>query len=112
MFEKQHRLKRDTDFKYVYKKGESIFDSACGLKFEKNDLKISRFAVVVGTKVSKSAVKRNNLRRQYREIIKARIEDLPDGYDMVFLVGKDAIGLEFSEKEHKLIQVFKKAKLL
>jgi len=112
MFSKQHRLKRDRDFKRVYQKGASVFDAACGLKFEKNSLKVSRFAVVVGTKVSKSAVQRNRLRRQYREVIKAHMEKLPDGYDIVFLVGKDAMELEFFEKERRLLQVIKKAKLV
>lgn len=112
MLKKEHRLRRDKEFKRVFKNGKGVFDAACGVKFMKNDLDISRFAVVVGTKVSKSAVNRNRLRRQYREIIKNHLHEIKTGHDVVFLSGKKALELSFEEKEARLLGVLKKARLL
>ncbi len=88
------------------------FDSACGVKMVKNGLVISRFAIVVGTKVSKHAVDRNRVRRQYREILQAAIQELKPGYDVLLLTAKPALALDYQEKEKKLRSTLYRAKLL
>lgn len=112
MLPKEYRLRRDKEFKQVFKSGKSVFDAACGLKFQKNSMKNSRFAVVVGTKVSKSAVKRNRTRRQYQEIIRLKFDDISSGFDVILLVGKEALNLDYDSKEKKLLKVLKKAELI
>ncbi len=112
MLQDKSRLRRDKDFKRIFKHGKSVFDSACGAKFEKNGKELSRFAVVVSTKVHKSAVKRNKIRRQYQEIIRLNLENLKIGYDVVLLTSKPALDLNYHEKETRLLKVFKKAGLL
>lgn len=112
MFKQANRLKRDKDIKNVYSRGKSVFDSACGIKFLINTGSTSRFTIVTGIKVHKSAVKRNKVRRQYREIVKKHLEELKPGVDIVFLTSKKALDLDFNEKEQRLMTVFKKAGLL
>ena len=112
MFKQEHRLKREKDVELVFKKGKGVFDSACGVKFKENGQEVSRFAVVVGTKVHKSAVKRNKIRRQYREIMKRYLSDLKTGVDVVLLTSKGALELDFLEKEARLVKVLRKAGLL
>ena len=112
MLATQNRLKRDREFKNVFSKGKGVFDAACGIKFKKNDLDFSRFAVVVGIKVHKSAVKRNRVRRQYQEVIRLRLEEVKAGYDVVLLCGKGALELDYEKKEKNLLKVLKKAELL
>lgn len=112
MLAKENRLRRDKEFKQVFASGKSVFDSACGIKFSKNELGVSRFAVVVGTKVSKSAVKRNRVRRQYREIIRLKLDEIKEGYDVILLVGKESLEMEYEQKEKKLVKVLKKAELV
>lgn len=112
MFSKEHRLSHEKDVKAVVRNGRSVFDAVCGVKYKRNDLDVSRFAVVAGTKVHKSAVRRNRVRRQYREIIKAHMEELKTGYDVVLLTSKKALDLDYSEKEERLLGVLRKAKLL
>ena len=112
MFAQENRLKKDKDVQNVVKKGKSVFDYACGLKFKQNSLETSRFAVVVGLKVHKSAVKRNKVRRQYREIIKSFLPEMKNGFDVVLLTRKDCLDLDFFEKEERLRKVFRKSGLL
>lgn len=112
MLTKENRLRRDQDFKRVFSKGRSVFDGACGIKFEKNTLKNSRFAVVIGTKVSKSAVKRNRVRRQYQEILRLNLEKIIPGFDVILLCGPASLELEYEQKEARLMAVLKKARLI
>ena len=112
MLQKENRLRRDKDLKRVFEKGKSVFDEVCGVKVSKNGLDVSRFAVIAGTKVSKSAIKRNRVRRQYREILRLNLNQLKPGYDVVLLTSAKALDLEFHEKEDRLMGVLKKAKLL
>ena len=112
MLKQENRLRRDKDFQRVFKHGKSVFDEACGVKFEKNEYQDSRFAVVVGIKVSKSAVIRNKIRRQYQEIIRLNLKKLQPGFDVVCLTSKKAINLDYSEKEGRLLKTLSKAGLL
>lgn len=112
MFPTEHRLRKDTDVARVLKSKLGAFDTACGVKMAKNGLPTSRFSVVVGTKVSKSAVKRNVIRRQYREIIRLRLSDIAPGYDVLLLTSKPAMDLDYRQKEDRLVRVLRKAKLL
>lgn len=111
MFSKPYRLRKEKDILRTLK-GKSVFDAACGVKFKKNGTEQSRFAIVTGKKVHKSAVKRNRIRRQYSEILRLHLSDIAAGYDMVFLTSKQALDLTYQEKEERLLRVLKKAGLL
>lgn len=112
MFPAENRLRNDKDIARVLKSKAGAFDVICGVKMAKNNLTVSRFAIVVGTKVSKRAVKRNYLRRQYREIVMDKLAEITPGYDVLLLVSKSALELEYLEKENRLLRTLRKAKLL
>ncbi len=107
-----YRLRKDKDVERVLKSKRGVFDPICGVKFFPNGLPESRFAVVVGGKVSKSAVERNHVRRQYREVLRLHLREIVPGYDILLLVSKPALTLEYVEKEVRLLKVLSKAKLL
>lgn len=96
----------------MLKSKAGAFDSACGVKVAKNGLPVSRFAVVVGIKVSKRAVERNRVRRQYREILRKMIEEIHPGFDVLLLTAKPSLALPYAEKERKLRSALYRAKLL
>ena len=112
MLPRAHRLHLDKDIKTLFAKGKGVFDVCCGLKFRKNALETSRFAVVVGTKVSKRAVIRNRLRRQIREIIRLRLATLKPGFDVMMLIRKEAIGKSYGELEKHVLGSLRKAGIL
>ena len=112
MFKQENRLRNDADVKAVVKTGRSVFDPICGVKWKKNNKEIARFAVVAGIKVSKKAVDRNRIKRQYREIIKEVLEDMEKGVDVVLLTSSKALELPYQEKREQLHKVLKKARLL
>ena len=107
----QHRLRHDRDIKTLFAAGKSVFDACCGLKFRKNGQPESRFAVVVGSKVSKNAVARNRIRRRYREIVQKHLASLAPGYDVMLLVRPEALGKKAGELEARLLKVLKRTPL-
>lgn len=112
MFAQKNRLKKDVDIKRVVKDGKSVFDSVCRVRYLQNRLPESRFLVVVGLKISKSAVVRNRIRRQYQEIVRLNQTFIRPGYDIVFLCSKSAMTADYHEKNSRLLGVLKKARLL
>jgi len=112
MLPSPNRLRHEKDIKALFADGKGVFDSACGLKLRKNGLGSTRFAVVVGTKVSKLAVVRNRVRRQIRSVLEARLSEIKPGFDVAIMVRGEALKMNFSQIEARIVQVLKKAKLL
>ena len=92
------------------------------LPFEKkNPLKVfsfgsdaARFSVVVPKKLEKSAVKRNRLKRQMREVVRLLLkeEKIKSGFMMVFVAKQDLLGSEYEEIERNMLFLLKKAKII
>jgi len=112
MLPHSNRLHLDKDIKTLFAKGKGVFDVYAGLKFRKNNLDVSRFAVVVGTKVSKSAVVRNRIRRQVREVIRTRLAEIKPGFDVMMLIRKESVGKTYLELERHVVDGLRKAKIL
>jgi len=112
MLSKEHRLRHDRDFDRLFKEGHKAYSFPFSLRFMPNQRKLSRFATVVGIKVSKRAVERNRLRRQMREVIRPLLPNLLPGMDVAITAQKEAKGMSYAEIEQGLIKAFKKAKLL
>lgn len=112
MLPQTNRLRKEKDVERVFKTGKSVFDPVCGFKFLPNGLPVSRFAIMVGTKVSKSAVKRNRLRRQIREIIRLNLSKIKIGLDFAFIVRPEAKEVDYKVLEDRILFGLKKARLL
>ena len=77
----------------------------------KEDLKIG---FVVGLKVSKSAVKRNRLKRQMREVVRLLLQEnkIRRGSMMLFIAKKEMLQKEYQEIEKNIIQALLNARVL
>ena len=93
-----NRLKKDKDLEAVFKKGRPFFAKFFTVKAIPNNLEVSRFGFAVSTKISKSAVKRNRVRRQLREAVRALLLEIKPGFDVV-VMGKS----ELLDKDLKTI---------
>lgn len=112
MFKKDNRLTKDKEFDNVFKNGRSNYSKVFGLKVIKNDLEYSRVGILINTKVSKSAVKRNKLRRQIREILKKQFENIKINNDIVVIALPPAIEKEYAELEESLLGQLKKLRVI
>ena len=79
MFPKKHRLGSTKNIQLTFRRGRNFFNSFFIVRYLPRPDEPSRFAVIVSTKVDKSAVKRNRLKRLLREMIKKKMAFLPKG---------------------------------
>jgi ribonuclease P protein component len=103
MLPQENRLRKGKEVEEVFKTGKSVFDPVCGFKYQKNNLDKSRFVIMVGTKIFKSAVKRNRLKRQISEILRLNKEKIKIGYDFTFIVRPDALRVNYQEIERRIL---------
>jgi len=123
MLSKENRLVRMKDFEILHKEGVFVPGKMVNLnvwkidptkyprrKYSVGDLKIG-FAV--GLKISKSAVKRNRIKRQLREVVRLLLKDgkIKSGFMMVFLPKPNILDKEYREIEEEIVMVLKRADL-
>ena len=112
MLPKSYRLTQEKDFRRISVSGKSFFSHLFRLRLAKNNLEVSRFAVVVSAKVSKKAVERNRLKRQLREIIRLNLNKIKGGYDISLSPNSRALGGSYQDLETETLKLFSKARLI
>lgn len=112
MFPSVNRLRNEKDIKTLFAKGRSVFDVTLGIRFVPNNLPVTRFTVVVGTKISKRAVVRNKIKRRIRGIVEKRLLSIKPGFDVLFLVKKETIDQTHKQLVEQVERMFKRAKLV
>lgn len=105
------KIKKDTDFKTIFKTGKTATGRFVFLKIKKTKEKNSRFAVVAGLKTSKKAVERNKAKRRIKAVIGKIWPELTRGNDIVIIVKKEAITQKFSALKEDLIKTINRAGL-
>ena len=109
MLPKENRLKKNKDFERVFKTGKGYKENFLFLKITKNNLETSRFGFIVSKKFSKKAVIRNKVKRQLRELVKARLPKIKKGIDGIILIIPNFENKDFWEIEETINKLFKKA---
>jgi ribonuclease P protein component len=87
--QRRHRLSRSRDFDAVYRHGRSVSTRFLTLySFAREDGADAgaRLGLSVPKKAVAGAVARNRIKRQLRELWRARVEHLPAGCDYVLIV--------------------------
>ncbi len=100
-------LKKNEDFKEVYKKGKSIANRFLVLYVKKNDLGRNRVGISVSKKVGNSVV-RHHLTRLVREGYRLQEEYFHIGYDMVFIARVNAKDCAYKDIESAIYHLAKK----
>ncbi|MBN1584856.1 ribonuclease P protein component [Candidatus Uhrbacteria bacterium] len=112
MLNRKNRLTAERDFRRIFRRGRRFFVPGLRIVVVQNGLGDSRFGFTVGTKVDKRAVVRNRLQRQMREMVRARVGEIRQGFDCVFVADKKVLGLNFDELSVLVYGLLKKANLL
>lgn len=72
----------------------------------------SRFGFVVSKKVSPKAVARNRVKRQFRGVIETLLPQLSGGYDILFIVHRDALDATADELRDAITRFLREHRLL
>lgn len=120
----ENRLKHDRDFKTLFAEGKFVSGSLVNAqiwkiepekyprrKYSLEDLKIG---FVVSKKTSKSAVKRNRIKRQMSEAVRLLIQKntLKTGYLVLILAKNEILDQEYVEIEKSIQQLLKRIGIL
>ena len=112
MLKKVNIITRKKEINKIFKNGKSSFDKIIGIKSFDNDLKINRFVIIIGTKVSKKAVVRNKLKRIIRSILSSEKNKIKIKQDCVIIVLPEIIKNDYTEIKKSIIKHFNKLRLL
>jgi ribonuclease P protein component len=92
MISSAHRFHGRSSLRFVYQRGQMVRGPLVALRYAHNDRqKQYRVAVVVSRKVSKSAVKRNRVRRRVYEIVRKRAAQITAPFDLIFTVYDESV---------------------
>lgn len=87
MISRAHRFHGHNSLRYVYQHGKTVRGPLTATKYVANSRRDTyRAAVVVSKKVSKSAVKRNRIRRRLYEAARLLEDKITQPYDIVITV--------------------------
>jgi ribonuclease P protein component len=89
MLRKELRLFRKDGIADVFRKGVFLNFGDILLKFKKNNQKISRVGIFVGTKYSKRATERNTLKRKISASIEKKYPKIKKGFDIAVIPSKN-----------------------
>lgn len=103
-------LKKNEDFKSIYRLKKSKADNFFVLFKKENGLSKNRLGVSVSKKVGNSVV-RHRIKRLVKEIYRNIEKDILPGFDIVFMARKDAKGKDFSIVRKSIIRLLKLQKL-
>lgn len=112
MFGQQNRLTKKKDFDNVFKTGKGTIEQFLGIKTQTNELHQNRYGILVSNKVSKSAVRRNLIKRRIRAILRILHPQIKRGFDIIIITQPLIRDAEYKEIETLLFKIFKKIKFL
>lgn len=110
-FKETQGLKKDSDFRKVYKTGKSIANRHLVMYTLKNGSDTNRVGISVSKKVGKANV-RNKARRRIKESYRLNIDGkIKKGYDIVFIARVAINDIDYIDVEKSMKHLVKKANL-
>lgn len=108
MLQKQYRLRKNGDFRKVYRQGKSVATKYLVLYPKKTKNNELRIGFSLSKKIGKAHV-RNYYKRCLREILRKYLNRLNIGYDLVFLARVPISDIGFQELEKNVVYLLKKS---
>lgn len=107
----KRRLSGNIEFKKVFLEGKKIKGKNLLVFIIENNFKFNRLGLIVKKEIG-NAVVRNKIKRRTREAYQQINRKLFQGYDIIILVKKSVVGLEYFELYGELESLFYKEKFL
>ncbi len=105
---KVNSLKKNQDFKKVYKEGKNYWNRNLILYVRKNDLDYNRIGYSITKKIGNS-VTRNRVRRRMKEIYRLNQHRFNQGYDVIIIPKKNTVDISYKELESAMLHILKLA---
>lgn len=96
MLQKKYRMKKNSQFDYIFKKGKTLKHSKLLIFYSKTSSSSPKIGVVVSKKIGNS-VTRNHTKRLIREAIQQNLSSLNNKYNYIFVARSGIENLSFSD---------------
>ena len=111
-FNETERLRKDSDFRRVYKHGKSFANRYLVMYIMRNNLEYNRVGISVSKKVG-NAINRNKIRRRIKESYRLNIDaNVKYGYDIVFIARVAIKEADYKDIEKSMTHLIRKAGLI
>jgi ribonuclease P protein component len=110
-FRRRMRIVRENDFRLAFREGSRARGGAVLLVVRANGLEHSRLGLSVGKSIWKSAVRRNRVRRIFREAFRLSYPELPVGVDIVMIPAAPRLDPSLAQVSGELVRLAKQAVL-
>ena len=104
-------LKKNDQFREVYKRGKSLANKYLVIYVLENNLEINRLGISVSKKVGNSVV-RHHLARLIRESYRLHEDMFNSGLDIVVVARKSAADINYHDMEIALLHLFRLHKII
>ena len=111
LMQKAVTLKKNSDFRRLYKRGRSAVDAAVVVYYAKNKRGLNRIGITTGKKIG-CAVQRNRAKRIIREAYRALEPRISRGWDFVFVARGRTPRLKSADLERAMGGIFRNAGIL
>jgi ribonuclease P protein component len=110
--QQQYRLAKREDFNKVYRYGKSAANMQYVIYYKPN-IQVEHFRMgVSASKKIGNAVVRNRLRRVIKEIIRHHADLIVPHHDLIVIVRKPAVDLDYHQAEKCLLHALKRAAMI
>lgn len=109
--DKKYRLRKNEDFKRVYKEGKNYYNKYLVMYLRKNELGYSRIGYTITKKIGNS-VKRNKIKRRLKEIMRENFDNIDGEYDIILIPKKNSANIDFKTLKSAVIHILKLSGIL
>lgn len=96
MLSKNYRMKKNSQFDYIFKNGKTIKIDKLLMFYSKSNSKTPKIGIVVSKKIGKSVV-RNRIKRLIRESIYNNINAINSNYNYIFVARQGIEKLNYNQ---------------
>ena len=110
MLTKKLRMKSNTQFDYIFKKGKVLKSNKLLIFYSQNKSKSLKFGVVVSKKIGKSVI-RNTVKRKLRELIKNNLTSFNTNFNYIFVARQGIEKLKYNDLNNILTKLTQKTEI-
>ena len=111
MLEKQYRLKKNKEFGYIYKKGETSYSKVLTMYYVKTKIKPFKVGFSISSKIGNSVI-RHKVKRKLTHLFKEFIENVNPNYNYIFVARNGIENLTHDQLYLEMKKVLTKGKML
>lgn len=110
MLSKTYRMKKNSQFDYIFKHGKTLKNDKLLIFYSKSKSQKPKIGIVVSKKIGNSVV-RNHTKRIIREVIRKNLTNFNTKYNYIFVARQGITSHSFHDVHNAILNMIKKTKL-